>query len=370
MAAAPRFVLGNRPALDGLRGLAIALVVLFHLGIHSPVTRGGFLGVEMFFVLSGFLITFLLVDELGRLGRVGLRDFYVRRALRLLPALLAMLGLLLAYLAAFGPHARFHVFQREGLAALFYVNNWYRAFDWGPSLTLPHTWSLSVEEQFYIVWPVVLLAAVRLRGHGLALGLAGAGLVASAVYRGLAWGGDPTLIRLFTGADSRADALLAGCALALLVASGRVRPDRLGRFFPALAVLSLAGLAAMSARVAWNEGFLYRGGYTLYSLLVAVLILALVGDATPRLRAIFEWRPAVVLGRVSYGLYLWHLPVFELVGDRVHGQAARIPLELALTAALTALSWRLVEQPALRLKKRFAPGAHARQVAAAAPATG
>jgi peptidoglycan/LPS O-acetylase OafA/YrhL len=365
------FRLGQRPALDGLRALAIILVLVYHAGISESIVRGGFLGVEIFFVLSGFLITTLLLEERRSAGTVSLSAFYARRALRLFPALFVMLAIVVAYTEVFGPASRLASVRQEALAAAFYYDDWYRAFALGPSTLLGHTWSLSVEEQFYVVWPLAMLLVLRF-GRGLrgALALALAGTLASAVYRAAAWDGEPTLIRVFTGADTRADALLIGCALAILVHSGRLHPDRVAPTVRLLLLPTLLVLALVTARVSWSSGLLYEGGLTVYSLLCAVLLLALLGPASPALRRAFEWRPAVAIGRISYGLYLWHYPLFQIVDDHFAGVDPNVlaPLKLLLTFAFAGASWVIVERPALSLKRHFGRANRA-PVAAPAPVT-
>src|SRR5262245_15019577 len=281
---------GYRPALDGVRGLAIGAVLLFHGGVSF--LRGGFLGVDAFFVLSGFLITSLLLAEHQRHGRIRLRAFWARRARRLLPALLLMLVCVVPAARYLLPDLDMRLLRGDSLAVVGYLANWrmiYRGSDYftqnsSPSL-LQHTWSLSIEEQFYLLWPVlvvVLLARVAVRGMArLALltaavsGAAVSALAMSILYR------QQDVNRAYFGTDSRAQALLVGCALAVLVASwerraqhavpGPARPVR----HPVVG--ALAALGALAVAVLWTQGsgttgWMYRGGFTLGALGVAAVL--------------------------------------------------------------------------------------------------
>jgi peptidoglycan/LPS O-acetylase OafA/YrhL len=347
--------LGYRPSLDGLRAFAVLLV--FGVHTHPRLVPGGSIGVDIFFVLSGFLITTLLVEELDHRGRVSIGRFYIRRALRLLPALFGLLGAVALWaLVVASPETRHNALQ-EILAAGSYTRNltwWART----PGTMLGHTWSLALEEQFYLVWPLLLTLCMRPRRSStwLAVVFAGAFVLLSVLRTSHVVGPGAFFI-------GRPEALLLGAALALgRRDSGRHRVSSwIGaaarrRAAPAV-IVGLAGLVAIAA---WDAGDAPFGiGYTLAALAAAVLIYGLVVSDDRGPSSVLAWRPAVALGRVSYGFYLWHLPVLRWTDDRLVGEPAivRIAVGFALTLAATLTSYRLIERPALRLKDRFAASA-------------
>lgn len=340
------------PELDGLRGIAITLVVLFHAGVPGFRT-GAYLGVDLFFVLSGFLITTTILREREATGRLDLLAFYARRWLRLFPALLAVcLALTLAM--AIQPD-RLQIL-RDQAAALGYIANWTRAFELGTPRYLGHTWSLAIEEQFYLAWPLVLLAALRWGGvraaFRAALGLA----VLVMLWRLWSWHGGMPAIRIYNGTDTRLDGLFLGCALALgLAAPGGVRRTYPHRLPPALSALAVAALAAMVALMPWHGGFSQAIGYGLASLCAATVVAALVTGGEGPLRAALRRPWLVGLGRLSYSLYIWHYPIFLIVWLNAGlNQTAVWPfIPVAWLAAL--LSFRHVEQPCMALRHRLSP---------------
>jgi peptidoglycan/LPS O-acetylase OafA/YrhL len=347
------------PGLDGVRAVAVVAVLGYHFGV--PHFTGGLLGVSVFFTLSGFLITSILLSGWRETGRLHLRRFYLGRARRLLPALGVVLLTVLSVTALVN---RGDLGQRwrETVAAAFYVSNWFTIrtgssyFDLfaGPT-PLEHLWSLAVEEQFYLVWPVLLLVLLRrTRGRQprvalITLGLAGVSFLLLAV---LAHGGiDNT--RPYEGTDTRAGELLVGAALALVYRPARIRVT------PPLGVragVDVAGLAAL-AGIAWlvtgTSYFslsLYRGGLLLLAVLSAVLLVAVTypGSLSGRLLGLPlpRW-----IGERSYGIYLWHMPVVAFTPHPAQGTGGWLwpaLLELALTLLLASLSWSLIEDPVRR----------------------
>jgi len=350
--------LGYRPALDGVRALAVLAVVAVHS--WSTALPNGWLGVDVFFVLSGFLITSLLVDEWSSRGTVDLAGFYMRRARRLLPALLlAGLGALLLAGLIQGEAAET---RRELGAALVFGANWQvgAVIDHGGwAGLLGHTWSLSVEEQFYLVWPLLLVLALRLvRVRGaLALTLAGIGLVAA--HRAVSWGGMPDV---FYRTDMRADSLLVGCAIGLAAASGwRPSPRWAGR----MGIVSSLGLLALAAFPAalHTSPFMALGGFTLLGLLGGGLVCAAFWNPHRLLR----WPPLVYVGRISYGVYLWDYPVSRAVDQALGSGPASLVATLAITLALAAASHRYAERPLIRRLRSWDRASAPRAVVPAAP---
>ncbi|HVM40608.1 MAG TPA: acyltransferase family protein, partial [Acidimicrobiia bacterium] len=350
-----------RPALDGLRALAVLAVLAYHGGVDD--LPGGFLGVDVFFVLSGFLITSLLLAEWRTTGRLDLRTFWARRACRLLPALvLVLVAVVLTTLAASAATAR--AWRGDALATLGYVANWrlvvgdhsYFALLEEPS-PLRHAWSLGIEEQWYVLWPIVLTGllwtARRLRRPGLPLGACAVGAAGSAVLMAALFnpGTDPS--RVYYGTDTRAQGLLVGAALAFVLHGRGVDATTPTR---RLVSLEVAGLVAVGA-LAWaatnvgeTDASLYRGGFAVWSFAAAVAVAAAVQPGSPVLGRILGTAPLRALGRISYGVYLWHWPLFLwLSADRVGVDGpALFGVRIAATLAVATLSYRLVEDPVRR----------------------
>ena len=350
------------PALDGVRAIAVGLVLAEHGGI--PGVSGGFLGVDVFFVLSGFLITSLLVDELRGGGRIALAGFWIRRARRLLPALIVMVLAVVAARTLFPPEAT-ATLRDDAVAAFFWVANWAFVaqktdyFSQGsPPSPLQHIWSLGVEEQYYLFWPLLVIAVAAVigaRARWAVFALAAAGVVASAAAA-ILMASDETVNRVYFGTDTRVQALLVGAAAAallvrdwsVLTAGGtliRTRWRRCGA--GALSVLGLAMLAAL-AHYATGSAREFRAGLLIAVALAAVLVVAPVAldQGSPVARAL-AWRPLVWLGAISYGVYLWHWPIFlALNGERTGWSGWPLfALRCVATVAVAAASWWLLEQP-------------------------
>jgi peptidoglycan/LPS O-acetylase OafA/YrhL len=349
--------------LDGLRAIAVGAVVVYHQ--WPDALPAGFLGVDLFMVLSGFLITGLLLDERARTGAVRLGAFWLRRFRRLVPALLALLAVVAIWVQISGPAALKPTVRGQGVASLLYVGNWKLVSDStsyaslsDPPSPLLHLWSLAIEEQFYVLWPLVVvgvLALARGRRRPLAL-LAIVGTLASAGLMAAWFVPDKDPLRLYYGTDTRAQAFLIG-ALAMLATrrytGARARRRLRWAGLPAFAVM-LAAFTLMDA-----PGSLYRGGFAAFALVAAVVVVA-VTEPGPLAR-LLDRGPLRLIGRVSYGIYLWHWPIIVLVTERTvpaHG-VALLALRVALIAGATALSWCLIERPykrASRIKAlRFAP---------------
>lgn len=365
---------GFRPDVEGLRAVALGLVLLFHAGV--PGSGGGRLGVDVFFVISGFLITGLLVREVERTGRVGLAAFYARRARRILPAAVVVLVVTLGATAALAPRMLGET-GRDGLAAALQVANWRSALadpvDLHPDAAaspLLHYWSLAVEEQFYLLWPALVLlvvAVARRRGTSLRRSLAvaaGAVAVVSLACSVLLTPLLPTLAYL--SSPTRAWQLAAGALLALatprlaeLAGGGRLdgRLGGLRRGVPALGWLALAVVLSSSL---WTDDVPYPGWAALVPTLGTVALIAvgtpgLAGGAGPSgVGRLLAARPVRWAGRASYSWYLWHVPVV-FAGERLglSGWPALLALELLVAGPLAALTLVAVEQP-FRTSPRFA----------------
>lgn len=363
VSATPGFALGYRPALDGLRGISVLAVMGYHVGL----IHGGYLGVDAFFVLSGYLITALLVEEQRRTGAIHLTKFYARRALRLLPALVTLLAVILVAAAVLGfffragatPSALLATAGVMSLITLFYMANW--AMILGKSMwILGHTWSLSIEEQFYLLWPLTLMSLLRfVRSRAAILAWVLGGATASVAIRNVLLAGGASVPRVFLGFDTRCDALLIGCGLGLVAAWGWLPVSRRAR--AALAAAGAAAavlLSAAACTASWQSVFMLRIGGLLVAVAVALLIAAVTASPSGVLAAILSVQPLRSTGRISYGLYLWHFPIVYFCGALRYGDGvsdpARAAFAFALTFAVSGLSFWLVERPMLRMKSRVA----------------
>jgi peptidoglycan/LPS O-acetylase OafA/YrhL len=351
------------PGLDGLRAVAVVAVLLYHAQVSW--LPGGFLGVDVFFVISGYLITMLLLQEHQRSGRIGVRRFYARRARRLLPALYLLLVTSCVVVAIWFRDEAARL-RPQVLSALTYSTNWYLiATDGsyferlGRPLLLRHLWSLAVEEQFYLLWPLALVVLLRrFRGRLGPMALAvGALATASAIWMAVLYepGQDPS--RLYYGTDTRISTLLIGALLALFwrpsaLAHGGVR--RHGALFDAIGVAALGGIVLFFVRSTDASGSLYRGGFVALAVVSALAVAAVAHPAT-YLGRVLGVGALTWIGVRSYALYLWHWPVFVLTRPDLdvplHGWPL-LAVRLGLTVVLADLSYRLVERPIRRIGLR------------------
>ena len=347
------------PALDGLRGVAVTLVVAYHL--YPSAVPGGFLGVDVFFVLSGFLITSLAVTEVGQRGGFRVGAFYLRRARRLLPAVLVLLLAGALYAAVWAEPEELDRLREHSLWTLAYLANWRFIAD-GTTYTdalygqspLRHTWSLAIEEQFYILFPLLLVVvgrAVRWRADRLrrALGVvAAAGAVASAAWMAVLWGDGSDPSRGYFGSDTRVQSLLVGVLLGLVLVGRPPRAGAAARFAAAAAVAGTLGLASAVVLAHEDSALLQRGGFLLVALGTAGIIAG--SERVAPLRWALVQRPLVGLGLISYGVYLWHWPVIIVLDERRTGLdgAALTLLRLAVTLLAALASDALVERPIRR----------------------
>ncbi|MGE5282517.1 MAG: acyltransferase family protein [Chloroflexota bacterium] len=348
------------PGLDGLRAIAVLGVILFHLGFGWA--EGGLLGVGVFFTLSGYLITDILLTQVRR-GGIRLRSFWAARARRLLPGLFLMLVVVTAWVTTIGPHQP-PDFRAAVGSAIGYFNNWWLIFHhvsyferFAPPSPLNHLWSLSVEEQFYILWPFLLMLGIRLvpelkNTTGVRPRLAGATLLlalCSGILMAILY--HPTLdpSRVYYGTDTRALELLFGAALAMVWPSHRLRADVAPRARWVIDGAGLAGLLVIGLMF-WTVGeftpFLYRGGFAVLAI-GSVLAVAALAHPASRLGPIIGCRPMRWIGQRSYGIYLWTLPIVVLTSPQgAHGpNVLRGALQVAAIMAVAELSWRFVEDP-------------------------
>ena len=360
------------PALDGIRAVAVALVLADHGGI--PGLSGGFLGVDVFFVLSGFLITSLLLEEHRNSGRIGISGFWTRRARRLLPALIVMVLAVVAARELFSPEST-STLRDDAVASFFWVSNWAFVakqtdyFSQGaPPSPLQHTWSLAVEEQYYVIWPLLLIAVAAFFWARLRLTvfvMATVGVIVSATAT-IMLTTDTSLNRIYFGTDTRAQALLVGAAAAALLVrdwsvlndGGTLIRTRWGHVIAR--ILPFIGLAVLAAAAHYATGSTrdYRSGLMIVVAIAAVLVVAPVAlEQDGPVARVLAWRPLVWLGAISYGVYLWHWPIFlALNGERTGLSGSPLfALRCAATVALAAASWWLLEQPIRRWRPVFVP---------------
>jgi peptidoglycan/LPS O-acetylase OafA/YrhL len=348
------------PGLDGLRAIAVLAVIFFHLGFGwAP---GGLLGVGIFFTLSGYLITDILLGQFLKRGAIHLGRFWLGRARRLLPALFLMLLIVIAWVTIFGP-AQPDQFRKAVVSAIFYVNNWQQIAAnvsyfarFAPEQPLNHLWSLSVEEQFYIFWPFILLVGLRFiherEDNGLrpklalwtlALAIASSILMAVLYHPSL----DPS--RVYYGTDTRAAGLLFGAALAMVWPSRGLSKRITFQARRNLDVMGWVGLLIIAIMI-WRTGefsqFLYRGGFVVLSLATVMVLMPLAHPAC-KLGNIVGCKPLRWIGVRSYGIYLWQTPVIVLTSPQHHhGQdLLRDILQVAAILIIASLSWKFVEEP-------------------------
>jgi peptidoglycan/LPS O-acetylase OafA/YrhL len=354
--------LGRQPSLDGLRALAVLSV----MGLHVGYSAGGNGGVTLFFALSGFLITALLLEEHDKRGHIGLKLFYLRRVLRLAPALCAMLAIDVIFVLLYKHGWELKAGLAGAAAALVYITNWLSAFRLLPLYQILHTWSLAVEEQFYLIWPALLILLLRFRvTRGRLAAIVFGGAVFFTLERtALALAGAHEM-RLYTGLDTRSDALLLGAAAAFAYRY-RLLGDRFwsGPGGHAIAVVSLAALATHLfggvGAVPRSTSAASLASYSAVAVLTTALVLALVSTAQGPIHRLLSSQPLRYLGTISYGLYLYHYLLFSIVDAQAptwsHG--VDLTVKVLLTLAVSAASYRFIEQPFLRLKERIArPGA-------------
>ncbi|PGV66925.1 acetyltransferase [Bacillus cereus] len=341
--------------LDSLRGLAILGVILYHINFNWM--PGGFLGVTVFFVLSGYLITDILAMEWKRNKRIDLKKFWLSRARRLLPGMFVMLVITLAWITIFHS-SLLEKMRGDSLAALFYVSNWWYIYhklsyfdNFNQLSPLNHFWSLAVEEQFYVVWPFIIsLGLYHIKKQSRMILLICLGAVASALAMAILYepGTDPS--RIYYGTDTRAFSLLIGAALALLWPSNRLANKIIPK---ARLILDVVGGTALIIILLmfWKtnqyDPFLYNGGMVLLSIATALLVANLAHPASG-IAQFLRFRPLRWIGIRSYGIYLWHYPILTLTTPKVNAgdfSLIRAILQFLLIIMIAQISWKYIEKP-------------------------
>jgi peptidoglycan/LPS O-acetylase OafA/YrhL len=350
-----RFKLAYVPELDGLRGVAILAVMLFHAEV--PFFEGGFIGVDIFFVLSGFLITSLLIQEFDCMSYINLKYFYMRRVLRLGPSLIFLLVVfcLLSFVVLNNEMAIDNLI--DALISLVYLSNWARAFMWHSPDFLGHTWSLSIEEQFYILWPVILLTLLRIKKNRWCIVITAAliALFSWLLRCYLVMGGVPAE-RLYNGLDTRADALMVGCTLGVLISSDLISEDVKGclsKWLIAIAPFSMVGLIAFSILCKWQDPSMYYFGFFVVELLTVALVLDILVSKRSIIGKILAMRWLIWVGSISYGLYLWHYPIYRTMLALGFNRLAIILVGTFVTFVVAACSYYFLERPILKFRKSF-----------------
>ena len=356
--------MGYQPGLDGLRAISVIAVICYHAGFGWM--HGGFFGVEVFFVVSGFLITSLLIEERERTGRIALRQFWARRARRLLPALGAVLVTVATWTAVFGSDEQLSQMRRDLPWSMFYVANWGQVlgdvpyFAAGDPPLLRHLWSLAVEEQWYLIWPFAFVLLTRRRltptqCAGWLVGLAVAIMTFTfwlhsggpSLIGGPAFGGSDRTNFMYLSTFTRSPGLLLGAAAAFVwrpwrtpIAAQHVP----GRQLDVACGVAIGMLVCIFGVATITDGYVYQWLLPLVSVLSLVAVLTVVHPAAHGARAVFSTTPLVEIGRRSYGLYLWHWPIFVFVGA-TEGSVGRFVLGLVVTAAASELCYQFIETP-------------------------
>ena len=361
--------LGYIPALDGLRALAVLAVLFYHGDVKWM--PGGFLGVDVFFVISGYLITCLLLGDWRQYHAIRFGRFYLRRARRLLPALFLMLGVVALYSVLFLPDTLDEL-RGQLFGAVAYIENWWLTFHdvsyfvaAGRPPLLRHLWSLAVEEQFYLIWPLILAVILKFWGNdrrkvfGIVVGLAAFSAILMAVlyepYH------DPS--RVYFGTDTRASTMLIGACLAFVWSPWRLTrdtaPQRARSCSTASRPSGWSGVVWFFLNAGEFDPWMYRGGFTVLALFSALLLAGTVHPASRLAPAVFGFSLFRWIGVRSYGIYLWHWPIYQVTRPHSDVPFTGIPLllfRLALTFGAAALSFKFVEEP-------IRAGAIGRQVA-------
>lgn len=349
------------PALDGLRGIAVLTVMIYHVEylfppLHSFV-KGGFLGVDIFFVLSGFLISSILIKEYEKDGQINLKNFYVRRFFRLVPAFWTFL-ICLYFLGNFllPPRQAAAIYDNNNfLFAFSYLMNWHSASNDDLAGNLNHAWSLAIEEQFYIIWSLILYKAFAENRERKQIFVWTSAtiliLIAWRTFRALT--GTDTRI-LYYSTDTRIDALLIGCVTAMIY-SWKLLPQKLyaSKSFSLAALASLATALLVLFNFSHTDKFLYCGTISVFSMSIGVIILWIITRRKSIVKLLLELKPLRWVGQISYGLYLWHFVFYEFGKKTFEAFPVQLIVGISLAFTVSATSFYLIEKPFLKLKEKF-----------------
>ena len=356
--------MGYEPSLDGLRALSVIGVLFYHGGFSWM--PGGFLGVEVFFVVSGYLITSLLIGEQEKTGRIDFKNFWIRRARRLLPALFAMIVAILIWAAFFGSERDVSDLRRDVPWAFFYAGNWGQILGgvpyFGSDPLLKHVWSLAVEEQWYLLWPLTFVVIMKLRRSAPTVGL----LLIGAAFLVMAFtfsleSGSPSLlggpIGLFEGLDrtnfmylstfTRSSGLLLGAGAAFIWRPWRspgAADAPVGRLLDPIGAAVVAALGCTFAVTTLTAGYVYQWVLPLTSILSVIAVMIAMHPAAVGYRSALSWQPLVEVGKRSYGLYLWSWPIFVIVGA-LDGSALKFVGAMLVSILVAEVSYQFVETP-------------------------
>lgn len=341
--------------LDGLRAIAVLAVIAYHLNFDWAA--GGLLGVTVFFVLSGYLITDLLIAEFVTSDRINFKNFWIRRARRLLPAMFTMLIVVITWVTIF-EQSMLDRLEEDTVAAILYVSNWWYIFQdlsyfesFGPPSLLTHFWSLAVEEQFYILWPLVILLVLKMKvKEGSLFSIMLLGAIASAAAMTMLYepGTDPS--RVYYGTDTRVFSLLLGASLAVIWPSRKLStslPSEIRWKLDFVGLFALAFIFYMFWSTDQYQDFLYQGGMVAMSV-ASMLVVAVIVHPSSKMNTVLSFKPLRWIGVRSYGIYLWHFPVIVLTSPQWGADApslVRTPLQLFLILTFASLSWTFIENP-------------------------
>jgi peptidoglycan/LPS O-acetylase OafA/YrhL len=341
--------------LDGLRAIAVLAVIAYHLNFDWGA--GGLLGVTVFFVLSGYLITDLLIAEFVTTNRINFKNFWIRRARRLLPAMFTMLLVVITWVTIF-EQSMLDRLEEDTVAAILYVSNWWYIFQdlsyfesFGPPSLLTHFWSLAVEEQFYILWPLMIVLMLKLKvKEGSLFSIILLGAIASAAAMTILYepGSDPS--RVYYGTDTRVFSLLLGASLAVIWPSRKLStslPSEIRWKLDFVGLFALAFIFYMFWGTDQYQDFLYQGGMVAMSV-ASMLVVAVIVHPSSKLNTVLSFKPLRWIGVRSYGIYLWHFPVIVLTSPQWGADAptlVRTSVQLFLILTFASLSWTFIENP-------------------------
>lgn len=343
-------------SLDGLRGFSLLLVLIFHS--FTPYTQGGFIGVEIFFVLSGFLITNLLLLEHEQYNKIRFKNFYMRRFLRLAPALLIMVTTFYVYSEFFTEGENKGEPIKVVLAALFYVANFVRAYDWFPMGYLGITWSLSIEEQFYFIWPIFLLfllTTIRNKMH--VLYFVFFIVVLMWVNRSILVLSNTPVERLYFGTDTHSDGLLVGCIAAIFMTTHRNYfvqiIDIFGKMKIFIPLMAISFFVLSTLFIGMYMRSIYIWYLPILEVVSAIFICYLYCEGSNNKILLFSNKYLVWLGSISYGVYLWHWFIYRVLHTYDIKGMSVVFIGGAISIAIASLSYYFVEKPVLKLKSRY-----------------